>query len=415
MDTAISTVVSLPEEILENIMSYALLPDFTGDGFASKTSVSALPLVCRSFNRIAKPFLYSHLHLRTRSQSDKLADLLSFQPTLGAYIRGIRVDAPSASGAFLVAAKILSNTKESPCRILDVLDIGLVSERGLPASRSISPSQLKEDLARLNSALSICPNTICLIVRQDTYIGWNAAISFAHSLASCVERWQYLEAVDLRMRPTPVPAPPGSPRPDPLAAALAKATNLRVLRAHQPTLLNRFLLDVASNPALKRIELLNTASDLPDRSSYFGPYLCLPFIELERYRDHDANVLSDPASREPQCYESFYKRFLGHIGPDPELLEAAAAELDAQLLNEPQTLFASQVIAHPRLCELVRAGRLQLIMERLLMSGSKRCLGGDSREGYKDSLETLPSSCHKANQKLSASCRNGCLQLQSKT
>lgn len=189
MDTTNS---ALPEEILELIISCACLPDFTGDGFAPIPSALALPLVCKAFNRIAKPFLYSYVHLQTRSQSDKLADLLSARPAVVAYIRGIRVDGPSASRAFLVAAQVLSEAKDLPRRVLAVVDVKLASERGLPSNRNLGPNQVKEDLARLNSALSICPETRCLIIRQDAFVGWNSAISFAHSLGSCVSRWRCL-------------------------------------------------------------------------------------------------------------------------------------------------------------------------------------------------------------------------------
>ena len=218
------------------------------------------------------------------------------------------------------------------------------------------------------------------------------------------------ESVDLRMKPTPVPAPPGSPRPDPLAAALAKAPRLRVLRARQPTLLNNFLLDVATNPALKRIELLNNTEDSPDSCNYFWPFLSRPLGFLEKSdRNDEADLFLASTPKEFRSDESGYKRVSGDIGLGPQLLAAAVEELEAQLSNEPQTLFASQMVAHPRLCELVRAGRLRLIMERLLMSRSKRCLGGDCNEESKYKFEALPSLCHYADQKFSDSCCNGCL------
>ena len=189
------------------------------------------------------------------------------------------------------------------------------------------------------------------------------------------------EMVDLRMRPTPIPSPPTGPRPDPLAAALAEAPNLRVLRARQPTLLNSFLIDAAKNIKLERIELVDGAAttSLAEQEACFPPHPYLLVTGLDRRHRHLGNCVSRHASssspRRPQHSVPPSKRTVSDIGIGMDILEAAKAELEAQIESEPKTLFAAQIVAHPRLNALVRAGRLHFIMERLLMEkrGLERC------------------------------------------
>ena len=178
---------TFPEEILEYIISLAMYP------YSSpKSSPLSLLLVCKTFYRIAKPLLYSFLHLRSRRQSAKIAEIFSAQPTLSTYIRSIRVDGPAASQAFLVVAKILMTSKDWPRGVLDVVDVRLVDERILSSIRTLDVAQLRDDLERLNSALRTCPDTRQLIVRQDGYISFNSTVSFIQALASGVRRWHSL-------------------------------------------------------------------------------------------------------------------------------------------------------------------------------------------------------------------------------
>ena len=48
---------------------------------------------------------------------------------------------------------------------------------------------------------------------------------------------------------------------------------------------------------------------------------------------------------------------------DTDVLERARREV----ASEPQTLFAAQAVAHPRLRALTQAGRLQVVYDRLLV------------------------------------------------
>lgn len=149
------------------------------------------------------------------------------------------------------------------------------------------------------------------------------------------------EQVDFGYKPTPLPLPISNGR-DPLATALASSPHLRVVRARRPTLLNTFLLDVAKNPVLERIELLD-GTDMPD---------AIPAV-------------SSPTTMQIQkpysaCDGAAFKSSLDVSCAAWEAFQAAAAELSAL----PQSVFASQAVEHPRLHELVRAGRLHLILER---------------------------------------------------
>lgn len=183
----------LPEEILEHIISLALCSEPPLASASEKTSspLSVL-LVCKTFDRIAKPFLYASIHVHTREQSNKLADVLTVQPALAAYIRSIRVEGPSSSRAFLVAAQHMADSQEANNRTLDLLDVRLVDERCSSSKDKSNPNQTKDDLAQLHSALRACPDTKRLIVRQNGYINCNTFASFNQALAAGVIRWHSL-------------------------------------------------------------------------------------------------------------------------------------------------------------------------------------------------------------------------------
>ena len=59
---------------------------------------------------------------------------------------------------------------------------------------------------------------------------------------------------------------------------------------------------------------------------------------------------------------------------DTDVLERARKEV----ASEPQTLFAAQAVAHPRLRALTQAGRLQVVYDRLLVEKEREM--GKERE-----------------------------------
>lgn len=143
-------------------------------------------------------------------------------------------------------------------------------------------------------------------------------------LGYSVSYWQ--EAVDIRYRPTPLPKLSGMQQGCPFASALAVAPNLKVMRTIKPTLLNTFFLDVSVNPALERIELVDPATS------------------------ESASDLSLAETR-GRCN-----------GTERTVLAEAAKQIESM----PQTLFSSQILAHPRLNELVHDGYLRMACDRLL-------------------------------------------------
>ena len=64
---------------------------------------------------------------------------------------------------------------------------------------------------------------------------------------------------------------------------------------------------------------------------------------------------------------------------DTDVLERARKEV----ASEPQTLFAAQAVAHPRLRALTQAGRLQVVYDRLLVEKERERekQGEKEREG----------------------------------
>lgn len=176
---------SLPEEILEKIISRALSTESRTHPENELPQPIALLLVCHSFERLAKPIIYSVLHLRSRQQAEKLAGTLTRHPELCSYIRGIRLEAPSA-GIALNAAFTGINSK-MPTHVLDFLDLTLIDERVEEGT-----TRCREDLDVLCTAIAQSPNVRLLIVRQGLYVRQRAVASFTTALAACVRRAVYL-------------------------------------------------------------------------------------------------------------------------------------------------------------------------------------------------------------------------------
>lgn len=171
-----------PEEILEKIISLALLSNRSnGDRNNGSCFSMTFLLVCKTFERLAKPIIYSVLHLRSREQAEKLAYTLTKQPALCSFIRGIRVDAPSASTAFAAAAAGINTGSSS--QVLDFLDVTLIDERTVGDA-----ARCRAELETLCCALRQCPDVRLLTVRQGLYVRQQAVASFTEALAVCVRR-----------------------------------------------------------------------------------------------------------------------------------------------------------------------------------------------------------------------------------
>ena len=262
--------------------------------------------------------------------------------------------------------------------------------------------------------------------------------------------------MDFHHRPTPLPSP-GLHTPDPLALALANSPSLRLVRARRPTLLNTFLVELARNPVLRRIELLDekdaerrygvggsgvvefgepdveggmlgmdmgtgmsgwiggggagasasgmqgggggsasgSSFGLDDVEAYeedssLPPSPSSPASRILSYsllnyqsashraqaqQQQSSPVLTgsmnssnganggQPLSPASQLREAVMPQVMRMNNVDTEVLERARKEV----ASEPQTLFAAQAVAHPRLRALTQAGRLQVVYDRLLV------------------------------------------------
>lgn len=162
----------VPEEILERILELVFFPN--SQPSLSETRATHVLLVCKTFERIALPFMYSSLRLRTREQADKLAATLAKRPALGECVRALYVESPACGTAFSVVV----NTMDARLRPLDVLDIKLDSTRDEELEQ--------EAFDQFCGALRRCPDAKALVVRKSGYLTHDKTVRAVADLASGV-------------------------------------------------------------------------------------------------------------------------------------------------------------------------------------------------------------------------------------
>ena len=154
----------VPEEILERILELACVSYTPG--------ATNVLLVCRTFERIALPFLYSSLVLRSQPQADKLAATLTKRPELSQCARALHVDSPALGHAF----SAIVDAMQTRYRPLDVLDLKLDSARG---------EDIEQDaLDHFSRALRRCPDARTLVVRKSGYLTHDKTVRAVADLAS---------------------------------------------------------------------------------------------------------------------------------------------------------------------------------------------------------------------------------------
>lgn len=179
---ASSSSFNIPEEIIEHILLLVFFP--SGSPLQSETCTSprvpvsptSVLLVCKTFERIAKPLLYRSLHLRNRIQADKLAATMCRQPKLGAAVQVLRVEGPIVGHAFglvLKAIKPYTDRSAYPLRLLDVK---------LDGSQDQVPT--RDDFACFCQALAHIPNAERLSVRKSGYLTHEWTLRAVVDLAS---------------------------------------------------------------------------------------------------------------------------------------------------------------------------------------------------------------------------------------
>lgn len=170
-------LVAFTLELLKGSLSEALTSTTPSD---SLSIFSPILLVNSSFYRIAKPILYRSLHLSSKSQAGKLADVICNEPTLGASVRSLRVDGPCMGPAFERIVGCL-NTANIPLDVLDVkLDDEGESEIGEEAFQSfVRALQGVKDVRRL-------------VLRKSGYLTKVTTRQAVYEVASGLVSWKNL-------------------------------------------------------------------------------------------------------------------------------------------------------------------------------------------------------------------------------
>lgn len=185
--------------------------------------------------------------------------------------------------------------------------------------------------------------------------------------------------MDLKYKPSPLPAAllsAANPGPhhfvcDPLAAALASLPRLKVVRAQLPAIWNPFLLEVSSNAALDRVELMDRDETLCESESGLSFTACegrLPCRGRGRGMS-DVAYASAPCisgrgtASLPLTHTQMRPSCPCSLGVTPEI-ESVPEPCDADVALPP-SLFMTQAAKHPHLHALILAGRRHLFLARM--------------------------------------------------
>lgn len=185
--------------------------------------------------------------------------------------------------------------------------------------------------------------------------------------------------MDLKYKPSPLPAAllsAANPGPhhfvcDPLAAALATLPRLKVVRAQLPAIWNPFLLEVSSNAALNRVELMDRDEPLCESESGVSFTACegrLPCRGRGRGMSDVAYASAPSISGRgtaslPQTHTQMRPSCACSLGVTPEI-ESVPEPCDADVALPP-SLFMTQAAKHPHLHALILAGRRHLFLARM--------------------------------------------------
>jgi hypothetical protein len=193
----------LPEEVLEYILSYAILSPPTRSERKSTSNRRCSPLlVSRQFYRLAQPILFQKLVIYSKMANNAIVSVLGRNPTLAKRVRSVRVTLPEGIEAVVVLARLFASRSQregstpsdthanthstkspsasataklsssspspSPRIILDKLDIILSSHPDSGETMTVQSlfSNIEPFRALIN-ALKTWPDTRQLVVRQD--------------------------------------------------------------------------------------------------------------------------------------------------------------------------------------------------------------------------------------------------------
>ncbi|KAJ7602361.1 hypothetical protein DFH06DRAFT_1488719 [Mycena polygramma] len=229
----------IPDEIISEILSPALrVSDAafsaltrTGDSpfMTFSESSSAFLVVSKAWLRVATPLLYSVVVLRSKAQAQALAATLKANPTLGRFIKKLRVE----GGYAISMLKILQSSK-------NITDLFL--------SLEIAPS---DNACGLIRGLPLV-DPVRVIIGDSSY--YDRAEQLLEALEKCIQTWKNLAVLETPVLTT------GNYHSLQLARALVQASSIDTLiirghRYHHQQAVPEYMRIVAANPSLKRIRI----------------------------------------------------------------------------------------------------------------------------------------------------------------
>ncbi|KAJ7602497.1 hypothetical protein DFH06DRAFT_1115658 [Mycena polygramma] len=274
----------IPDEIISEILSPALrVSDATfsaltrtGDSpfMTFSESSSAFLVVSKAWLRVATPLLYSVVVLRSKAQAQALAATLKANPTLGRFIKKLRVE----GGYAISMLKILQSSKNITDLFLsleiDSSDNACGLIRGLPL---VDP--------------------VRVIIGDCSY--YDRAEQLLGALEKCIQTWKNLAVLETPVLTT------GNYYSLQFAKALVQAPSIDTLiirghRYHHQHAVPEYMRIVAANPSLKRIRI-----ESPPRrpSSYEAG-------NIQKFKDA---VMKDPRLSALVDSDSIDNRYLGPL------------------------------------------------------------------------------------------------------
>ncbi|KAJ7602367.1 hypothetical protein DFH06DRAFT_1115663 [Mycena polygramma] len=292
----------LPDEIISEILSPALrVSDATFSAMTSSAdspfmtfseSTSAFLVVSKAWLRVATPLLYNVVVLRSKAQAQSLAATLKASPTLGRFIKKLRVEGGYAISMF----KILQAS-------INITDLFL----SLEIARSDNTCGLIRGLPLVD------PVRVILKTRDlGSSLGYQEDRKLAQTLEKCIPTWKKLRVLEMPHR--------RSYNMDVISKALSQAPNLGtlVLRGHeyQPYQIPEYMRIIAANPSLKRIRLERPLGSEP-------PAYVLENVQRLKdalRKDERLNALVDLGDESPVLSSPFV--YPARLSADPVLEDA---------------------------------------------------------------------------------------------
>lgn len=276
------TFASLPEEILERVLSLVIntdtispqppsnwFPAFPAVSRTPSPSVRLLPLlVCRAWLRIGTPLFYRSVTIRTERTSTLLASTLQLNPELGPWVRSLTV-----RGTFEGMGEVFKL-----CADVENLDIALDNGSGPCLDQTLSGQvggeSVHATVFKFCEGLGHVKSVKHLVIHKhnQVYMTQSDPLYILGSLGTAIGRWSKLESINFPFRFSP---PSMSRSAAAFITSLSEAPNLRSLHTLLPAVWNTALLQISVNPNLTSIHLSQN-SPFPSSSPTIVPSTYAP-------------------------------------------------------------------------------------------------------------------------------------------